>query len=88
MPELTAQERLQPSLLDRLVDFQPQHKVEPPESRVMTKQSLRQAVLRAQAQSQRSVKSILPHSAQPTYGPQAGRAYGSTGGAGQGYLRA
>lgn len=49
---------------------------------------LRQAVLRAQAQSQRSVKSILPHSAQPTYGAQAGRAYGSTGGAGQGYLRA
>lgn len=45
---------------------------------------LRQAVLRAQAQSQRSVKSILPHSAQPTYGAQAG----STGGAGQGYLRA
>ncbi len=49
---------------------------------------LRQAVLRVQAQSQRSVKSILPHSAQPTYGPQAGRAYGGTGGAGQGYLRA
>jgi type VI secretion system protein ImpF len=46
MPELTAQERLQPSLLDRLVDLQPQHKVESPESRVMTKQSLRQAVLR------------------------------------------
>lgn len=49
---------------------------------------LRQAVLRAQAQSQRSVKSILPQTAQPTYGSKAGRAYGSTGGAGQGYLRA
>ena len=46
MPELTAQERLQPSLLDRLVDWQPQQKVEPLESRVMTKQSLRAAVLR------------------------------------------
>ena len=46
MPELTAQERLQPSLLDRLVDWQPQQKLEPLESRVMTKQSLRAAVLR------------------------------------------
>ena len=36
MAELTSQERLQPSLLDRLVDFQPQHKVESPEARVMT----------------------------------------------------
>ncbi len=49
---------------------------------------LRQAVLRTQAQSQRAVKSILPQTAQPTYGAMAGRAYGSTGGAGQGYLRA
>ncbi len=49
---------------------------------------LRQAVLRTQAQSQRAVKSILPQTAQPTYGPMGGRAYGSTGGAGQGYLRA
>ena len=49
---------------------------------------LRQAVLRAQAQSQRAVKSILPQTAQPTYGAMAGRAYGSTGGAGPGYLRA
>ena len=49
---------------------------------------LRQAVLRTQAQSQRAVKSILPQTAQPTYGAVAGRAYGSTGGAGQGYLRA
>jgi len=46
MPELTAQERLQPSLLDRLVDWQPQQKQEPLEARVLTKQSLRAAVLR------------------------------------------
>ena len=46
MPELTAQERLQPSLLDRLVDWQPQQKVEPLEARVLTKQTLRAAVLR------------------------------------------
>ena len=46
MPELTAQERLQPSLLDRLVDWQPQQKLEPLEARVLTKQSLRAAVLR------------------------------------------
>ncbi len=49
---------------------------------------LRQAVLRVQAQSQRAVKSVLPQTAQPTYLAMAGRAYGSTGGAGQGYLRA
>jgi hypothetical protein len=49
---------------------------------------LRQAVLRSQAQSQRAVRSILPQTAQPTYGAMAGRGRGSTGGAGQGFLRA
>ncbi len=49
---------------------------------------LRQAVLRSQAQSQRAVRSILPQTAQPTYGAMARRGHGSTGGAGQGFLRA
>lgn len=46
MPSLTAQERLQPSLLDRLLDDEPDHRKESLEDRVMTKQALRQAVLR------------------------------------------
>jgi len=46
VPELTAQERLQPSLLDRLVDEAPGETRESDEKRVLTKQALRQAVLR------------------------------------------
>jgi type VI secretion system protein ImpF len=46
MPELTPQERLQPALLDRLTDEQPDVSVEPRERRVMSKRQLRQAVLR------------------------------------------
>jgi type VI secretion system protein ImpF len=46
MPELTPQERLQPALLDRLTDEEPEHTQEPRERRVMTKSRLRQAVLR------------------------------------------
>lgn len=46
MPELTPQERLQPALLDRLTDDEPEHQQEPRERRVMTKSRLRQAVLR------------------------------------------
>lgn len=47
MAELTPQERLQPALLDRLTDDQPQNRrPEPLEKRVMTKSKLRQAVLR------------------------------------------
>ena len=46
MPELTPQERLQPALLDRLVDDEPGNRHEPRERRVMTKSRLRQAVLR------------------------------------------
>lgn len=48
---------------------------------------LRQAVLRTQAQSQRAVKSILPQTAQPTYGRMAGTR-GASGGAGRAYLSA
>lgn len=48
---------------------------------------LRQAVLRAQAQSQRAVKSLLPRTAQPTYG-RLGGPPGATGGAGRAYLSA
>ena len=44
--QLTPQERLQPALLDRLTDEQPDQKVEPREQRVMSKSRLRQAVLR------------------------------------------
>ncbi|MDO8888820.1 MAG: hypothetical protein U1E02_01145 [Hydrogenophaga sp.] len=48
---------------------------------------LRQAVLRANAQSQRAVTSLLPqHAMQPTYGRQVGAS--SMGGAGRGYLSA
>jgi type VI secretion system protein ImpF len=43
---LTPQERLQPSLLDRLTDDEPDKTVEAREQRVMTKAALRQAVLR------------------------------------------
>ena len=46
MPELTPQERLQPALLDRLTDEEPEHHEEPRERRVMSKTRLRQAVLR------------------------------------------
>ncbi|CAN5717598.1 type VI secretion system baseplate subunit TssE [soil metagenome] len=46
MAELLAQERLQPSLLDRLVDDAPGDKRESEDKRVLTKQALRQAVLR------------------------------------------
>lgn len=48
---------------------------------------LRQAVLRASAQSQRAVTSLLPqHAQQPTYGRQVGAA--SVGGAGRAFLSA
>lgn len=39
-------ERLQPSLLDRLLDDAPQQRSEPPEQRYLTKARLRQAVIR------------------------------------------
>src|SRR4029077_12949456 len=43
---LKPQERLQPALLDRLTDDEPDKKLEPRERRVMNKSRLRQAVLR------------------------------------------
>jgi len=46
VPELTPQERLQPALLDRLTDEEPDKRSEPRERRVMSKSRLRQAVLR------------------------------------------
>ncbi|MFY9476167.1 MAG: type VI secretion system baseplate subunit TssE [Aquabacterium sp.] len=46
MAELTTQERLQPSLLDRLTDEAPGTTSEPPQARVLTRQQLRAAVLR------------------------------------------
>lgn len=47
MPEPRApEERLQPALLDRLTDDEPDKKVEPLEARVLSKRRLRQAVLR------------------------------------------
>ena len=46
MPELTPQERLQPALLDRLTDDEPEKKQELREHRVLSKSRLRQAVLR------------------------------------------
>ena len=44
--QLTPQERLQPALLDRLTDDEPEKKLEPREHRVLSKSRLRQAVLR------------------------------------------
>ena len=46
MAELTPQDRLQPALLDRLTDDDPQKKQEARERRVLTKSQLRAAVLR------------------------------------------
>ena len=43
---LIPQERLQPSLLDRLIDDEPEKTVEAPDQRVLSKARLRQAVLR------------------------------------------
>jgi type VI secretion system protein ImpF len=44
--QLTPQERLQPALLDRLTDDEPDKKLEPREHRVMSKARMRQAVIR------------------------------------------
>jgi type VI secretion system protein ImpF len=44
--QLTPQERLQPALLDRLTDDEPDRKLEPRENRVLSKSRMRQAVLR------------------------------------------
>jgi len=47
MPEpLPPQERLQPALLDRLTDDEPDKKLEPREMRVLSKRKLRESVLR------------------------------------------
>jgi type VI secretion system protein ImpF len=46
MAELTARDRLQPSLLDRLTDDEPQAAHESRERRVLSMRGLRQAVLR------------------------------------------
>jgi len=46
MAELLPQDRLQPALLDRLRDDNPDQKLEPKESRILTKPQLREAVMR------------------------------------------
>ncbi len=46
MVELAPQERLQPALLDRLADDEPDRKQEPRDARVINKARLRQSVLR------------------------------------------
>ena len=46
MAELTPLERLQPALLDRLCDDEPEKNVEPRERRFLNRTQLRQAVLR------------------------------------------
>ncbi len=46
MAELNSRDRLQPSLLDRLIDLDPNHDREVLEARVLTRQQLRAAVLR------------------------------------------
>jgi len=46
MVQLTSRDRLQPSLLDRLIDHEPKQSKESIESKVLTRQQLRAAVLR------------------------------------------
>jgi type VI secretion system protein ImpF len=46
MPELTPQERLQPSLLDRLTDEEPDKRQEPREKRILSPAKLRESVRR------------------------------------------
>jgi type VI secretion system protein ImpF len=46
MAGLGAQDRLQPSLLDRLTDHEPSSKAEPLDARVLNRRQLREAVLR------------------------------------------
>ena len=46
MAELLPQDRLQPALLDRLRDDSPDQKLEPKESRILSKTQLREAVMR------------------------------------------
>ncbi len=46
MAELTQKERLQPSLLDRLIDDEPEKKQESRHKRVLSLQQLREGVLR------------------------------------------
>lgn len=46
MPDLTPQERLQPALLDRLTDLEPEKTQEGREQRVMSRSRLQQAALR------------------------------------------
>src|SRR5690606_8309395 len=46
MADLTLQERLQPSLLDRLIDDAPHHRQEPRDDRVLSLDRLREAVQR------------------------------------------
>ena len=46
MAELAPRERLQPSLLDRLTDLEPDHAVEARERRVLSVRGLREGVLR------------------------------------------
>ncbi|MEA3640535.1 MAG: type VI secretion system baseplate subunit TssE [Lamprobacter sp.] len=46
MPELSLQERLQPSLLDRLADDNPGERTEPPSNRFLSVQQLRRFVQR------------------------------------------
>jgi type VI secretion system protein ImpF len=46
MAELNSRDRLQPSLLDRLIDESPQQGKDAVDARVLTRQQLRAAVLR------------------------------------------
>ena len=46
MSALNSRDRLQPSLLDRLIDHEPVARTESPEARALTRQQLRAAVLR------------------------------------------
>lgn len=60
MAELTALEKLQPALLDRLCDNGPTQRAESRDSRVMTRQQMRQAVLRDLAWLFNATQSLKP----------------------------
>lgn len=82
MPELTPQDRLQPALLDRLTDEQPDKTQETRERRVMSKAQLKHAVLRDLAwlfnstrleRARTPIDSRLPAGDDLTAAPEANR---------------
>jgi type VI secretion system protein ImpF len=70
MAELAARERLQPSLLDRLSDDEPDNNTESRDRRVLSLRTLREGVLRdlAWLLNTTNLLSVLPHDSLPHVG--------------------